>query len=65
MTPLVVISLFTISAAVMGYLFCYQPFVLYAEGKKTAAIHFFFHTTAIFALCTLLSLALLISGFFR
>ena len=32
--PILVISLFTLSAAVMGYVFCYQPLRLYLDGKK-------------------------------
>jgi hypothetical protein len=53
LAPIALISLFTLSAAVMGYLFIYQPLVLYLDGKKKLAISFFLKTTLIFALTTL------------
>ncbi len=34
LAPIAVISLFTLSAAVMGYIFCYEPAQLYFSGKK-------------------------------
>jgi uncharacterized membrane-anchored protein len=48
------ISLFTLSAAVMGYLFCYQPAQLYFEGKKKDAVRLFLHTVSVFALITVI-----------
>lgn len=32
--PIAVLSLFTLSAAIMGYVFLFQPFQLYLDGKK-------------------------------
>ena len=43
------ISLFTLSAAVMGYLFLFQPLRMYFEGEKLAAVKFFLHTLLAFA----------------
>lgn len=60
--PIAVISLFTLSAAVMGYLFLYQPFFLYFDGKKKEAVNLFFHTLVYFAGVTILTLILLFSG---
>jgi hypothetical protein len=54
LAPIAMISLFTLSAAVMGYLFVYQPLVLYLDGKKKLALNFFLKTTLIFALTTLI-----------
>jgi hypothetical protein len=63
--PIAVLSLFTLSAAVMGYLFLYQPLLLFLEGKKKDAINLFLQTVAVFAGITILVFALLLSGVFR
>ncbi len=47
--PIAVISLFTLSAAVMGYLFLSQPIEMYFAGEKKEAISLFLKTVAIFA----------------
>ena len=60
--PIAVISLFTLSAAVMGYIFGYQPFQLYFDGKKKQAINLAFQTIAVFGGITFLLLVLLFSG---
>ena len=61
--PIAMLSLFTLSAAVMGFIFLYQPFVLYFENKKKQALNLFFLTIASFAALTILILILLFSGF--
>lgn len=48
LAPIALISLFTFSAATMGYLFLYQPFVLYFEGKKKQALDLFLKTLLFF-----------------
>lgn len=60
--PLTVLSLFTLSAAVMAYLFLYQPLQLFIEGKKTEAVNLFVRTVGIFAVFTVVVLMLLLSG---
>lgn len=62
MAPIAVISLFTLSAAVMGYLFCYQPLQLYLDGKKKAAVNLFLQTTGVFGAITAVALGLLFFG---
>jgi hypothetical protein len=62
--PIAVISLFTLSAAVMGYLFCYQPIQLYFDGKKKQAVNLFLQTMAVFACITIILLMLLFAGVF-
>ncbi len=57
--PVAMISLFTLSAAVMGYLFLYQPLQLYLDGKKKNAVHLFLQTVAVFAGITTFILVLL------
>jgi hypothetical protein len=54
--PIAFISLFTLSAAVMGYLFVYQPLQVYMEGDKKGAVTLFLQTTGIFAVITIVAL---------
>lgn len=63
LAPIAIISLFTLSAAVMGYLFCYTPLVLYFDGKRKAAVNLFLQTVLVFGVITMVALALLFSGF--
>jgi len=64
MAPVAAVSLFTLSAAVMGYIFCYQPAQLYFDGKKKEAVRLFLQTVAVFAGITILMLILLFTGIF-
>lgn len=50
--PVMVVSLLTLSVAVMGYIFFYQPILLYLDGQKEKAISLFVKTTIIFGLFT-------------
>ena len=43
-----ILSLFVLSAAVMGYVFLFQPFKMYTEGKKKEAVKLFLQTLGIF-----------------
>jgi hypothetical protein len=47
--PMSILSLFVLSAAVMGFLFVYEPLKLYLDGRKQDAIFFFLKTVASFA----------------
>ena len=60
--PIAVISLFTLSAAVMGYLFCYQPIQLYFDGKKKHAVNLFLQTVVVFGCMTAVVLGILFTG---
>ena len=62
LAPVAIISLFTLSAAVMGYIFIYQPVLLFIEGKKKQAIKLFLQTIIVFGCLTVLSLILLFTG---
>ena len=53
------LSLFSLSAAVMGYLFLFQPIRMYVEGEKPAAVKLFLHTVLIFAGITAVLLLIL------
>ena len=59
--PIAVVSLFTLSAAVMGYIFGYQPLLLFLDGKRKEAVNLFLKTVATFAGITTVILALLFS----
>lgn len=65
LTPIAVLSLFTLSAAVMGYLFFYQPVMLFLDGHKKNAVNLFLRTVAVFAGITVLIFVLLLLGVFR
>jgi len=54
--PILFLSVFVFSAALMGYLFVYQPVQLMIEGKQKEATKFFITTVASFAGITLLLL---------
>lgn len=52
LVPIAMLSLFVLSAAVMGYIFCYRPLQLLVDGKKLEALHLFLKTVGIFAIIT-------------
>ena len=60
--PIVFLSLLTLSVAIMGFLFFYQPVLLFIEGKKKLAVNLFVKTVGIFAIFTVTVLILLFSG---
>lgn len=60
--PITFLSVLTLSVAVMAYLFFYQPFQLFIEGKKKDAVDLFIKTVGIFAIFTIMALFLLFSG---
>ncbi len=62
--PIALISLFTLSAAMMGYIFLFQPLQLYLDGAKKEAISLFLRTLAVFAGITVVLLCILFSGIF-
>jgi hypothetical protein len=61
LVPMAAISLFTLSAAVMGFLFIYEPLRLFLEGQKEKALPFFLKTLASFAVIVI---ALFLGAFF-
>jgi hypothetical protein len=60
--PITFISVLTLSVVVMAYIFCYQPILLFIEGKKKMAVKLFVQTVMIFAFITAIILILLYSG---
>ena len=63
--PVAMISLFTLSAAIMGYLFLYQPLLFLLGGHKKNAVKLFLQTVASFAGITIILFLLLHFGIFR
>lgn len=59
--PVAILSLFSLSAAIMGYLFLYRPLQLYFGGKKKDATELFLKTVAIFAVITAVVFSLIFS----
>ena len=57
--PMAMLSLFVLSAAIMGFLFLSEPLILYIENKKREAILFFAKTVGIFACFMVIFLILL------
>jgi len=62
LAPITALSVFTLSAAVMAYLFFYQPLLLFIDGKKKEAVSLFVRTVGFFAVFTAVALILLSSG---
>ena len=62
--PITMLSVFTLSAAVMGYIFLYHPLMFYLDGKKKEAVNLFLKTLGSFAIITVVTLALLFSRTF-
>ena len=60
--PVVFLSLVTLSAAVMAYLFFYHPVQLLIEKKYKQAVTLFVHTVGIFGVFTVAALILLFAG---
>lgn len=60
--PVIMISIFTLSAAVMGFLFGYQPFQLWFDGKKGEAVKLFLQTTLVFGIVTAMVALLYFNG---
>ncbi len=58
LAPVLALSLFTLSAAVMGYLFVYQPLLLILDGKRQEGARLFLHTIGFFALVIVVLAAL-------
>jgi hypothetical protein len=65
LTPIAMISLFTLSAAVMGYLFLYQPLLLLMDGHKKTSVNLFLQTLASFAGITIIIFVLLYLRIFK
>lgn len=59
--PVTMLSLFVLSAALMGLIFFYHPVQMYLDGDKKAAASLVVRTVAIFASVTFVLMAALIA----
>lgn len=50
--PVAFLSLLTLSAVVMAFLFFYRPLLLFIDGKKKDAVNLFLKTVGVFAVLT-------------
>ena len=60
--PIGIISLFTLSAAVMGYIFLSTPVEIYFNGHKKEAVALFLKTVLIFAIITFVTFVCIFLG---
>ena len=60
--PIAMLSLFVLSAAVMGYFFISEPVMLCVDGKKEEAMRLFLSTIGVFAVITALVFLALFLG---
>ncbi|MES2014424.1 MAG: hypothetical protein V4437_01235 [Patescibacteria group bacterium] len=60
LVPIAMLSLFSLSAAVMGFIFFYKPILMYVEGEKPAAIKLLMQTIGAFAVITVILLSALV-----
>jgi hypothetical protein len=60
--PIAMLSLFSLSAAMMAYIFGYYPLILFFDKKRTEAVDLFLKTTLIFGSITAGILIILFSG---
>lgn len=65
LAPIAVVSLFTLSAAVMGYIFLYQPAQMYFDNKKKPALDLFLQTVLVFGIITIGIFGFLFSGLLK
>lgn len=52
--PMGFLATFVLSAALMGYLFLYQPLLLIIDGRREEGVTFFLKTVGAFAIATAL-----------
>ena len=60
--PIAMLSLFVLSAAMMGYTFFFHPVQMYLDGHKKEAVNLFVKTIGYFAGITVLLLAIVFFG---
>lgn len=59
-TPMVVLGLFVLSTAVMGFLFLSEPVRIFMEGNKHSALMYFGKIVGVFALYVLFFVLMLL-----
>lgn len=62
LAPIVILAMFTLSAAMMGYIFLYQPGQMFLDNKRAEGVKLFLQTVGIFGGFTALLVGLVFSG---
>lgn len=62
--PMAAISLFTLSAAVMGYTFGFQPALLFFDNERKQGVELFLKTVGVFSVITILVVVFSFNGLF-
>ena len=60
--PIAMISLLTLSVAMMGYIFISKPLQMYLDGSKQPAVKLFLQTLTTFAAITIIAFVILLTG---
>lgn len=60
--PIMMLSLLTLSVALMGFLFFHQPLALFLDGKRAEALAYFARALGTFALLTALVVLAYVAG---
>lgn len=63
--PIFALSMLTLSASVMGYVFLSQPLQMYLDGKKKQAVQLFIQTVGSFAGIVGLLIFIMLSGIIK
>jgi hypothetical protein len=58
--PISMLSLFSLSVAMMSFIFFYQPIIMYLEGEKKMAVKLVLKTIATFAVITTILFMLMV-----
>lgn len=61
LAPIAALSLFVLSASVMGYIFLYQPLVMFLDGDRKGGVKLFLQTVLMFAGVTVVAVILAFS----
>lgn len=59
--PMLMLGLFTLSAAAMVFIFFYQPFIMYFDGQKKEAITLVLQSFGCFAIVVVIVLGIVIT----
>lgn len=59
--PIGMLSLFVLSAAIMAFIFLYQPVIMFLDGQRKESVNLFWRTVAIFGGIT--GIILLVAAF--
>jgi len=59
--PMGFLAIFVLSAALMGYLFLYEPIIMILDGERQEGVRLFLQTVGVFAVATALLIIIALS----